>query len=150
MILPASAHGVTIASHGGGDVIVDLLGWFTGASAEASGDGLFVAHTPQRLLDTRASGPRVFAGGTREIGGVPGAAALVTNVTAVAADWHGFVTAYPAGTGRPGTSTLNPGYYAHTVANLAITRASDRGLAYFSRGGRAAGSTRWPRRRRRR
>ncbi len=135
VILPASGHGVTIASHGGGDVIVDLLGWFTGASAEASGDGLFVGHTPQRLLDTRESGPRVFAGGTREIGGVPGAAALVTNVTAVAADWHGFVTAYPAGTGRPGTSTLNPGYFDHTVANLAITRASDRGLAYFSRGG---------------
>lgn len=135
VILPASPNGVTISSRGGGDVIVDLVGWFTGASADDATAGLFVPTTPQRLLDTRVSGPRLFAFGTREVSGVAGAAALVTNVTAVDADWRGYVTAYPAGTGRPGTSTVNPGYHDHTVANLAITRLSERGIAYFALGG---------------
>jgi hypothetical protein len=135
VIVPTSPLGVTIASHGGGHVIVDLVGWFTGESAEQSTEGLFVPETPRRLLDTRVTAPRVYAGGTVEIPGVAGAAALVTNVTVTAADWRGYVTAYPAGTPRPGTSTANPAYHDHTVANLAITRASDRGLAYFSLGG---------------
>jgi hypothetical protein len=135
VIVPTSPTGVTIASHGGGHVIVDLVGWFTGESAEHSTEGLFVPDAPRRLLDTRATAPRLYAGGTVEIAGVPGAAALVTNVTVTAADWRGYVTAYPAGTPRPGTSTVNPAYHDHTVANMAITRASDRGVAYFSLGG---------------
>jgi hypothetical protein len=65
----------------------------------------------------------------------PGAAALVTNVTATRADRAGFVTAYPAGTVRPDTSTLNPAMFEHTIANMAITRLSDRGLAYYSQAG---------------
>ena len=108
VILPTSADGVTITSHGGGHVIVDLVGWFTGESAERSAAGLFVPQAPQRLLDTRSTAPGVYAGGTVEIAGVAGAAALVTNVTVTAADWRGYVTAYPAGTPRPGTSTVSP------------------------------------------
>lgn len=135
VILPASPAGVTISSHGGGHVIVDLVGWFTGPSAGPSGDGLFVPEPPRRLLDTRVTPPRLYAGGTLEIPAVSGASALVTNVTVTAADWAGYVAAFPAGTPRPGTSTVNPAYHDHTVANLAVTRASDRGLAYFSLGG---------------
>jgi hypothetical protein len=36
---------------------------------------------------------------------------------------------------RPDTSTLNPAMHDHTLANLAITRLSDRGLAYYSHSG---------------
>ena len=135
VILPLSDRGAVITASSGGHLVVDLVGWFTGPSAPASAEGLFVPVAPNRLLDTRLSGPRLFAGGTREIPGLPDAQALVTNLTAVAADWQGFVTAYPAGRDLPPTSSVNQGYHDHTVANLAITVASTRGLAYRSRSG---------------
>jgi hypothetical protein len=88
------------------------------------------------LLDTRATRPRAWPGGTVELASsFPGAAALVTNVTVTQADRAGFVTAYPAGAARPDTSTLNPVKFDHTLANLAITTLSDRGLAYYSHAG---------------
>jgi hypothetical protein len=135
-ILPVSPSGITLYSNGGGHVVVDFLGWFTGASADDSSEGLFVPLAPQRLLDTRETHPRAWPGGTVELAAsFPGAAALVTNVTATRADRAGFVTAYPAGTARPDTSTLNPAMFEHTVANMAITQLSERGLAYYSHAG---------------
>jgi hypothetical protein len=132
-IIPVSPSGFTIRSLAGGHVIVDWLGWFTGPSAPVSGDGLFVAIAPERLLDTRERPPRIWPGGTIEVAHpYPGAAAIVTNVTATHADRVGFITGFPAGTPRPDTSTLNPAFHDHTLANLAITQVSDRGLAYYA------------------
>ncbi|MBI5090750.1 MAG: SGNH/GDSL hydrolase family protein, partial [Actinobacteria bacterium] len=106
VILPASRDGITIVASSGGNVVVDLVGWFTGPSGDPSADGLFVAATPMRVLDTRTSSPRVWRGGARELPSpVAGASALVTNVTLDRADAAGFVTAYPAGTPLPGTSS---------------------------------------------
>ena len=92
--------------------------------------------TPVRLLDTRLTAPRLWPFGTREIGSTTEAAeALVTNVTIDRTDGPGFVTAYPAGTPLPATSSLNsPGFEA-TAANLAVTTVSDRGIAYYASGG---------------
>lgn len=59
----------------------------------------------------------------------------MTNVTVTNADRAGFVTAFPAGTPKPGTSAVNPAFWNHTVANTAITRVSDRGSAYWSLAG---------------
>jgi hypothetical protein len=66
---------------------------------------------------------------------VAGASALVTNVTLDRADTGGFVTAYPAGTIRPGTSSVNAAARNATVANLAVTSVTDRGAAYFANEG---------------
>ena len=133
VILPVSANGLTIASSAGGHVIVDLVGWFTGVSAASSSSGLFVAVAPTRLLDTRSDLPRVWPGGTREVAApVAGAAAVVTNVTSVEADGVGFVTAYPAGTALPPTSSLNAAHRNATTPNLAITSVSTRGTAYYA------------------
>ena len=134
-IVPVSADGFTVRSASGGHVVVDVSGWFTGASADDTADGLFVAAVPQRLLDTRTDPPRLWPGGTREVAPPVGAAALVTNVTAVAPDSLGYVTAYPAGTAQPATSTLNTAHRNATTANLAITPITDRGSAYYSRTG---------------
>jgi hypothetical protein len=135
-IAPVSSSGITIYSHGGGHVVIDFLGWFTGASAEDATDGLFIPIAPQRLLDTRESPPRAWPGGTVGVANAfPGAGALVTNVTATRSDRAGFVTAYPAGTTRPPTSTVNPAAFEHTVANMAITQLSDQGLSYYSHAG---------------
>jgi hypothetical protein len=136
VILPTSPNGITIDASSGGDVVVDLAGWFTGPSAAPSADGLFVAATPTRLLDTRVDGPRLWRGGTRELAmPVAGAAALVTNVTLDQADDDGFVTAYAAGIARPATSSVNAPSRNATVANLAVTSVSDRGLAWFANEG---------------
>jgi hypothetical protein len=135
-IVPVSPSGVTLYSHGGGHVVVDFLGWFTGASAADSSDGLFVPIGPQRALDTRETPPRAWPGGRVELSNsFPGAGALVTNVTATRSDRAGFVTAYPSATSRPNTSTLNPAMFEHTVANLAITQLSNAGLSYYSHAG---------------
>jgi hypothetical protein len=133
VIVPVDAGGFSIDSFGGGHVVVDALGWFTGPGAPDSSDGLYVPLGPQRLLDTRTIPGRINAGGTIEIAApVPGAAAIVTNVTAVLPDRRGHVSAYPARTGVPSTSTVNPAFWNHTVANFAITRTSTSGLAYRS------------------
>jgi hypothetical protein len=136
VILAVSAGGVTIATSAGGHVLVDLVGWFTGDSAQPASDGLLVAVAPTRLLDTRSDLPRVWAAGTRELPlSLTNAAALVTNVTAVETDGVGFVTAYPAGTPLPPTSSLNVARRNKTTPNLAITTVSTRGTAYYSNRG---------------
>lgn len=78
---------------------------------------------PNRVLDTRATGP--LAGGTEQtisiagVGGVPAdAASVALNVTAVEPAEAGFVSVYQCG-GSPDTSNLN--YPAgETVANAVI------------------------------
>lgn len=92
-----------------GAVIVDVVGAFV--PAESATSGRFEPQpTARRLLDTR-SGPRPEAGSTLTIALPPGvaadAAALAVNITAVRNATGGFVSAYPAGTERPGTSVLN-------------------------------------------
>lgn len=54
MILPVDAQGrINIRSSVGGDMVVDVLGWFTNASQPAGWDGLFVPINSVRSLDTR-------------------------------------------------------------------------------------------------
>lgn len=135
-ILPVSSQGFTISTSVGGHVIVDLVGWFTGESAATTSDGLFVPVAATRLLDTRVDAPRLWPRGTLEVPlAVSPVAALVTNVTAVNPDRPGYITAYPAGTGLPATSSINAPARNATSANLAITTASTRGTAYFASGG---------------
>ncbi len=135
VILPVSAGGLALTTTAGGQLVVDIVGWFTGPSAPLSSAGLFVPIDPRRLLDTRAAGPRLWPGGTRELASPVAAAALVTNVTLDRTDGPGFVTAYPAGTGLPGTSSVNAPTRETIVANMAITPLSDRGIAYYANRG---------------
>ena len=98
--------------------IVALLGAGTPAggtvAAAATAPSRYVAIAPCRVLDTRDGSAVVAAGGTIGVAvagdrcDVPSnatAAALV--ITAVAPLGLGYVTAWPAGTPRPGTSVLN-------------------------------------------
>jgi hypothetical protein len=137
-IQPVSGGGLTLTTTAGGHLIVDVVGWFTGAGAPPSADGLFVPIAPRRLLDTRTDGSRLWPGGTIELpvpAEVAATSSFVTNLTIVRADWRGFVTAFAAGTARPNTSAVNAIQHDHTVANLAITPVSTRGMSYYSLGG---------------
>lgn len=136
VIVPVSDDGFVVDSYAGGHVVVDVVGWFTGPSAPSSDEGLFVPIDPTRLVDTRRAPGRIHAGGTIEVAPPTGeAAAVVTNVTIVRPDRRGHVTAYPARTALPSTSTVNTSSWNHTIANFAITPASTAGLAYRSHGG---------------
>ena len=56
-IVPVSADGLDVYTSSGSAVIADVTGYFTGPSAPASAEGLFVAAAPRRLLDTRPGVP---------------------------------------------------------------------------------------------
>ena len=120
-IVPLGQGSISIFIPTGGNIIVDVMGYFTPA-ATAIG-GRFIAISPRRALDTRPTeaGP-VPSGWTahKPAGesvrvdvptgiGVPasGVAALVVNVTATEADGAGFLQALPTGSGPGLTSTVN-------------------------------------------
>lgn len=99
------------------DLVVDAGGWFTDASAPATG-GTFVAAQPSRVLDTRdgtggVNGIRP-AGTAVDVqitgrGAVPatGVSAVVLNVTATEPVATGFLTVFPTGHALPLASDLN-------------------------------------------
>ena len=138
--LPAGARSFQVFSQSGGHLVVDVAGWFTGATAAVSTDGLFVPVSPQRVLDTRNEQSLAPWGGTTvEFGtGSPNpahTAAVALNVTATDPWYFGFVTAHPAGVPRPGSSNLNVTALDQVVANHAIVRAGTRGLSVFTQSG---------------
>jgi hypothetical protein len=109
------------------EVIVDVMGWFTGG---------FRGVTPTRLMDTRrglggtrlsanAATPLTVAG----VAGVPrNAAAVVVNITAVAPTAQGgYLTAWPAGGRRPDTSNVNFTVGSGPTPNLAIVGVGTAG-----------------------
>ncbi len=117
------------------DVLVDVWGWFTGPSAPASTEGLFVPQPPRRAWDSRASFDPIHRGGTVEKQLLAGpAAAIVANVTVVDPTGWGFVTVFAAGTPIPDVSSLNY-RWRQPVAALTVSRVSDRGVALYSYAG---------------
>lgn len=126
------------------DMVVDVAGWFDqGNSPDGS---RFHPVTPSRILDTRtgvgAPAARLGPGGTLTlrvagVGGLPpaGAAAVVMNVTAVSPTAQSFLTVFPAGQPRPGTSNIC--YVAgDIVPNLVIVMLGAGGrLSFFNDAG---------------
>lgn len=140
------ANLVTVGVGAGGDVefynnagvtqvVADVEGYYQGAATSTPGD-LYVPLTPSRVLDTR-DGTGGFRGplgpgqslsfAASGVGGVPaGAAAVALTLTAVSPTSVGYLQAYPGGSPRPLSSTLNlvPGA---TVANLVIVPLGSAG-----------------------
>ena len=133
--VPVTSGGLSVARSMSTDVLVDLWGWFTGPSAAATDDGLFVPLAPERVWDSRSSFDPINAGGTIEKDiAPPNAAAVVANVTAVEPTGWGFMTVTAAGTVQPEVSSLNY-QWRQAVAALTVTRNSDRGVAFRSHAG---------------
>ena len=131
--------GLTIFLAGGGHVLVDVTGWFTGSSAPVATTGTFVPVDPSRALDTREPRPvennRVatapLMSGETVVVPSNDAMTMAVNITSVDAE-SGFLTAHPAGTARPLASLLNPAGSGDVVANFGIVPTSDAGLAVYS------------------
>lgn len=146
VVVPVSNAAVEVFSQGGGHVIVDVLGYFTGQSAPASTVGLFQPVDPVRILDTRQAGelnpiedylkPRSeWTIETPILGrkGIPySATAVAMNLTAVYAEGSGFVTAWAAGTPRPASSNLNTTARKQVIANHAVVPVSNRGVSFYT------------------
>ena len=115
---PVSTTGqVCVYSSATTDVIVDVSGYTPTA-------GTYVAMTPQRLADTRATGALAANATLRVTPPATSGQALAISVTSVNADGPGFLTAYSCADGLPSISTLN--YTAGTaIANLSIVGKGD-------------------------
>jgi Zinc carboxypeptidase len=133
-LIPVSASGFSIYTQGGAHVVVDIVGSFTGPSAPVSNVGLFEPQDPTRLLDTRSGHPGiVWPGGSIELPiAVDGHAAAWLNYTTTDAFAAGYMTAWPARTPQPTTSSLNAPAAGATIANSAITNLSAAGIALAS------------------
>jgi hypothetical protein len=134
----------TIFSQSGGHVVVDLVGWFSGASTPASDVGLFVPVAPSRLLDSRLAplGARPGFNRTAQVPvagqfGLPasGIGAVVVNATITESAAGGFFALWPAQTYRPLASSLNASAAGQTIANHVITPVSGGGFAFFTQNG---------------
>ncbi|MER5637392.1 PKD domain-containing protein [Kitasatospora sp. NPDC002227] len=107
VILPVTNGQACVANFvGHTHVVADLTGFYGTA-----GDH-FKPVPPARLLDTRAGSP-IGQDATRVLpvagrAGVPAdATGAVLDLTAVDASFGGYLTAYPTGASRPGTSSVN-------------------------------------------
>ncbi len=108
--------------YGKTEVIVDVAGWFTDASATADGSGQYHGLTPARVLDSRFGtgglsrplAPGQAVGVTLAgVGGVPAMnatvapTAVISNVTVTNTGGAGYIVVYPGGSGLPLASDLN-------------------------------------------
>ena len=137
IVLLSGVPAFNVFSQGGGQLIIDVAGYFTGVSAPLSSDGLFYPTNPFRLIDSRAMFVMpTWGGSTLEVPvyGPPGGSvsAVAVNLTGTQSMTGGFVTAFPAGVQRPEASNLNFDMWDQTVANHAIVRVSNRGMSLFT------------------
>ena len=135
---------LNVFSSSGGQLIIDLVGWFTGPTAPASDVGLFVPVAPTRLIDTRGAPFGVLPAHyqTAEVGvanraGLPasGIEAVAVNATITQSAAPGFFSMWPARTYRPNASSLNATHAGQTIANHVITPVSSFGLAFYTQTG---------------
>ncbi len=131
-----SVRGFSLYTFQGAHLLVDVAGYITGPSSGISETGLFVPITPVRLLDTRLDKQRLWNGWTRSFT-LPApissrAQAIVMNLTATRTGGWGFFTLYAAQTNRGNVSNLNVTGKDQTIANHAIVRLSNAGVACYS------------------
>lgn len=138
-VVPLGGAGIAVTTSSGGHATLDVVGYFTGPSAPASSDGLFVPTTPQRVLDTRpatpAGGSSLVAGTQREIVGAGDGRAWAAAITTYTPDTSqrgkgddAALSAYPAGTRPPGPAIAGPRLFA-TETSFAVLGRSTRGTA---------------------
>lgn len=127
-------NGVTLQTLNVDDVVVDLVGYFTAASAPSSSNGLFSFVAPTRVVDTRTplGFGRLAAGTTATIGTGTSGSAVLQNVTVTGTAAAGFVATFPAGAPAPGVSTLNFVGPQQTRAVLAFTKQTGGQVSYQS------------------
>lgn len=133
VIVPVSAGGqVSLYSWSQTDLLADVAGWFTDASAPSSSSGLLQPIMPTRLIDTRANATTRLSSGQVtsvkvDLNTSVNDRVVVYNLTATGTGAPGFMTAFPVGSGRPEASNVNFEAAGQTRAALAITKGTNPG-----------------------
>lgn len=137
-IVPLTSGRFDLTSLRGGDVVIDVNGYFTGPNAASSTEGLFVPISPVRVSDTRGdngSMPPIGPAATLQTAAFPfdvaNAGSVALNVTTVEPSSDGFLTAYPTGTARPNASIANA-LSRQVLAAGTITPLSAAGVNVFT------------------
>ena len=122
--------GTLNAGSGGSHVVLDAIGYLTSSGLAK----LAMLTAPERVVDTRPSDDgAIGAGSTRcfpvaGVADIPASAtAVAVNLTAVGFDSQGWLTAYPAGSPLPATSSLNFDPSAYALANGTIVGLGSNG-----------------------
>jgi hypothetical protein len=126
VIVPLGTGGqVTLRAFNVADVVVDVVGYVTSASASSSTSGRYLPAVQTRIVDTRESlGFGRLQPDTVPAIAVPdssGAAAVVQNVTVVSPVNAGWLATFPLVTDPPFVSTVNYSAAGQIRANLAFT-----------------------------
>jgi glucose/arabinose dehydrogenase len=126
VLLPVGTGGkISVYSSTTTDVIVDVVGYFTDATAQSSQAGLMQIVPLSRLVDTRGKA-RQAANTTVNysvVGSVPLPAAVLYNLTATATSGSGYLTAYSLDlTTPPVVSNVNASAAGQSRAALSLTR----------------------------
>jgi lipoprotein-anchoring transpeptidase ErfK/SrfK len=156
VIVPVDADGdFSVYSSGGGHLLVDLVGTFTGAAAPSTSAGLFVPlDRPTRFLDTREPSLNPLGGGQFlapgwavevAVGSHPAiarsdVAAVSLNLTVTGTFAAGFASVTPGGSNDPtarnrSTSNVNVVRAGQTVPNHVTVPVSSRGFDVFLQSG---------------
>lgn len=132
-----------VYAHVAAHILVDIAGYFTGANAPESTQGLFVPTDPTRVLDTRVPDPvaKLWPNWVVEQR-LPSpanlAASVVINLTATATRTTGFLSVDGARlrTYPPTTSNVNWVLPNFTVPNLSVSAVTEtHGIEVFTRSG---------------
>ncbi|MBU3688180.1 MAG: hypothetical protein B7C54_08170 [Acidimicrobiales bacterium mtb01] len=133
---------VDFVSSAGGEISVDVLGWYTGATAPSSSDGLFVSALAQRLYDTTGSinplgsGVALHAGWTAELSfALAGAGAVLVNAFVSSAHGPGDVVVFPGRRDRGVSPSLVASRAGQAMSGQLPVALSSRAVSVWSGGG---------------
>ena len=134
--VPVVNGGISVYSSDGGNVVVDLVGYYTSSATATSSGRLVTRPAPTRIYDSR-NGSVMIAGETRAIS-VPdsiGTSAVVLSVTVIGLS-EGYWQVFPSGEMQPDSSNLNSLAIGAISANQVITSVNQNGeIDVFSSGG---------------
>jgi Calcineurin-like phosphoesterase len=126
IVAPGSAGRLTVFTDTGGDIIVDVIGWYGDRNDPLSTAGLFVPISPTRLRDTRESRPPRFAPAVpTSIQTGLQADAVSANITIVDSADAGFVTTSSIRPFNASVSSVNATRANQTIANHALIAVTD-------------------------
>jgi LPXTG-site transpeptidase (sortase) family protein len=145
-VIAKPSNGVLrLSTDSGGYAVVTVSGWYTGRSASSGSDGMFVAQSPLRLVDTTSSldplgaGVALHSNWTLEnpvlgLAGVPatGVGALSVILGTTNSLGAGGTTVYAAGQARPDVKHVLAGRAGHRASTSIPVPVGDRGIAVFS------------------
>ncbi|MEY4223342.1 MAG: hypothetical protein RIS33_276 [Actinomycetota bacterium] len=138
----ASGRTLEFVASAGGEISVDVLGWYTGSSAPSSTEGLFVAVPTQRLFDTTGSlnplgaGVALHARWTAELSfALSGAGVVLVNAFLSSAHGPGDLIVHPGRVDRGTSPSLVASRAGHAVSGQLPVVLSSRALSVWSGGG---------------